>query len=66
MEIQKELLKVWSKHFKQLSKAQVADDLGLSRQTINNALKGSCSQSTHDKINLYLLERKRMLNELKD
>lgn len=64
MNIEKDLLKVWAKHFKQLSKAQVAEDLGISRQTINNALKGNCSQGTHDKINSYLLQRKQQLKEL--
>lgn len=64
MEIDKTLLGVWKKYFKQLSKAQVADDLDISRQTINNALNGHCSQKTHDKINAYLLQRKNQLKDL--
>lgn len=66
MKIDKTTLKIWDKHFAQLNISKVKADIGIkSSQTLYNALNGNCSQATHDKINNYLLQRKRMLNELK-
>jgi predicted XRE-type DNA-binding protein len=66
MKIEKTTLSIWIKHFNNLDVSRAAREMGITSATVYNALNGSCSQSTHDKINLYLLERKRMLNELKD
>lgn len=65
MKIEKTTLNIWTKHFNQLSVTYVANKIGVTPQTVYNALAGHCSQATHDKINTYLLERKQMLNELK-
>ena len=58
MEIDKELLGIWNDRLSSVHKPSMAEDIGLSVQTIYNALKGSCRHSTMVKINNFLLSNK--------
>lgn len=64
MEVQKKILNAWAKEFRHLNKTQVAAEIGISRTAINNALIGKCTQRTVDKINEYIIERKKKIKTL--
>lgn len=55
MTIDDTTLKIWIKRLKHLPKSTVANELGISRQTLNNALNGSCNLDTMVTINNWLI-----------